>query len=156
MEIFKDLFQTEPNWVYTLCRVVAGIIIFPYGMQKLLGWFEDFGGGVGVKKSLESFRSKKVPLVIAWLVIIGQSFGSILLVVGLFGRFAAFVNFIIFTGALLSRRKEGWVMNWAGTKKGEGIEYFILLLSFLFIVMLKGSGALSIDLWLLANNEVEN
>lgn len=144
----NDLLQTEPNWVYTLCRLVAGVIIFPYGMQKLLGWFEDFGGGVGIRQSLESFKSKKVPFFIAWLVIIGQSFGSIMLVLGLFARFAAFANFIIFTAALLSHRKEGWVMNWAGKKKGEGIEYFILLLTLLIVVIFKGSGALSADFWL--------
>ncbi|MBC7847858.1 MAG: DoxX family protein [Flavobacterium sp.] len=148
MEILNDLLQTEPNWVYTLCRVVAGIIIFPYGMQKLFGWFEDFGGGVGIGQSLETFRSKKVPFAIAWMVIIGQSIGSMLLIIGLLGRFAAFANFIIFSGALFSHRKEGWVMNWVGKKKGEGIEYFILLLTLLIIILFKGSGALSIDFWL--------
>lgn len=149
MEILNDLLQTELNWVYTLCRLVAGIIIFPYGMQKLLGCFEDFGGGVGIRQSLESFKSKKVPPVIAWLVIIGQSFGSLMLIVGLFGRFAAFTNFIIFSGALFSHLKEGWIMNWTGKKKGEGIEYFILLLTLLIIVVFKGSGSLSVDflLW---------
>ena len=149
MEILHDLLQTDPNWVYTLCRLVAGIIIFPYGMQKLLGWFDDFGGGVGIKQSLASLKSKKVPVVIAWLVIIGQSFGSLMLVVGLFSRVVAVANFIIFTGALLSHRKEGWTMNWVGSKKGEGIEYFILLLVLLVIVIFKGGGVLSVDflLW---------
>lgn len=145
IEILNDLLQTEPNWVYTLCRLVAGIIIFPYGMQKLLGWFDDFGGGVGIRQSLASFKSKKIPAVIAWLVIIGQSFGSIMLVVGLFSRFAAAANFIIFTGALLSHRKDGWTMNWVGSKKGEGIEYFILLLALLIVVIFKGSGGVSVD-----------
>jgi putative oxidoreductase len=145
MKILNDLLQTELNWVYTLCRLVAGIIIFPYGMQKLLSWFDDFGGGVGIKQSLESFRSKKVPTVIAWLVIIGQSFGSIMLLVGLFSRFVAAANLIIFSGALLSHRKDGWTMNWVGSKKGEGIEYFILLLTLLIVVIFKGSGGLSVD-----------
>ena len=33
-------------------------------------------------------------------------------------------------------------------KKREGIEYFVLLLSLLLVVIVKGSGAMSIDLWL--------
>ncbi|PZX93330.1 hypothetical protein DOS84_10715 [Flavobacterium aquariorum] len=149
MEILNDLLQTDPNWVYTLCRLVAGIIIFPYGMQKLFGWFDDFGGGVGIKQSLLSFKSKKIPAAIAWLVIIGQSFGSIMLMVGFFARFAAIANFIIFVGALLSHREDGWTMNWVGSKKGEGIEYFILLLTLLIVVIFKGSGVFSVDflLW---------
>jgi putative oxidoreductase len=41
-------------------------------------------------------------------------------------------------------------MNWLGKKKGEGIEYFIMLLSILIVITIKGSGALSIDRWLLS------
>ncbi len=39
-------------------------------------------------------------------------------------------------------------MNWLGEKKGEGIEYHVMLLSLLLIVIVRGSGAMSIDLWL--------
>ena len=83
--------------------------------------------------------------IIGWLVIIGQSFGSIALITGCLGRIAAAGNFIIFTGALLTHAKGGWTMNWFSKKKGEGIEYFILLLAILLVVILKGSGPFSID-----------
>jgi putative oxidoreductase len=96
---------------------VAGIIIFPYGMQKLFGWFDDLGGGVGIKESLERLKKKKVPVLIGWLIIIGQSLGSIALILGCLGRFAALGNFIIFTGALISHISEGWTLNWLGKKK---------------------------------------
>jgi putative oxidoreductase len=86
--------------------------------------------------------------LIAWLVIIGQSFGSIALLLGCLGRIAAAGNFIIFAGALLVHAPDGWAMNWIGKKNGEGIEYFILLLSILLVIMIKGSGPLSIDNWL--------
>jgi NAD(P)-dependent dehydrogenase (short-subunit alcohol dehydrogenase family) len=43
---------------------------------------------------------------------------------------------------------DGWTLNWFGKKKGEGIEYFVMLLSLLLIILVKGSGAMSIDLWL--------
>ena len=35
-------------------------------------------------------------------------------------------------------------------KKGEGIEYHVMLLSLLLIVIVRGSGAMSIDLWLIS------
>ena len=35
-----------------------------------------------------------------------------------------------------------------GEKKGEGIDYSVMLLALLLIVIVKGSGAMSIDLWL--------
>jgi putative oxidoreductase len=147
--IYK-LLQTDVDYVYLFLRVVAGIIIFPYGMQKLFGWFDNFGGGVGIKETLTQLRSKKIPAVVAWLVIIGQSLGSIALILGSFGRIAAGANFIIFTGALILHAADGWTMNWSGKKKGEGIEYFVMLLSILIVIAIKGSGALSIDRWLLS------
>jgi len=147
--MIQKLLQTDNNFIYLFLRVVAGVIIFPYGMQKLFGWFDDLGGGVGVKETLANMRLKKIPIVIAWMVIIGQSLGSIALIAGFFGRIAAVGNFIIFTGALFVHAGDGWSLNWRSQKKGEGVEYFVLLLSILIVIIIKGSGPISIDSWLL-------
>lgn len=148
MNIFHSLLQTDSDWAYILLRIVAGVIIFPYGMQKLFGWFNDLGGGVGIKETLVQMAKKKIPKGIAWLIIIGQSVGSIALILGFLGRIAAVGNFIIFAGALFVHSSDGWAMNWASRKKGEGIEYFVLLLSILLVIAVKGSGSLSIDYWI--------
>ena len=129
---------------YFLLRVVAGLLFFQVGSMKLFGWF----GGSGFKKTLKQLTLKKIPTFIAWLVILGQSFGSIALLTGFLGRIAAGGLFIIFTGALIVHLPDGWAMNWFGEKKGEGIEYHVMLLSLLLIVIVRGSGAMSIDLWL--------
>jgi putative oxidoreductase len=142
--MIEKLIHTDPDYAWTFLRIIAGLIIFPYGMQKLFPWF----GGWGIKKTLEQLTLKKIPTSIAWLIIIGQSFGSIALVAGFLGRIAAGGLFIIFTGALIVHLPDGWTMNWFGEKKGEGIEYFVMLLSLLLIVIVRGSGAMSIDLWL--------
>ena len=144
------LLQTDPNYVYLFLRVISGIIIFPYGAQKLFGWFEDLGGGVGIKATLQKMRTRNIPATIAWLVIIGESLGSIGLIIGCFARIAAAADFIIFTGAMFLNVKNGWTMNWTGKKKGEGIEYFVMLLSMLLVIIIKGAGPLSIDRWLLS------
>ena len=140
----KTLFQTDLNYIAAFLRIIAGIIIFPYGMQKLFGWF----GGPGIKGTLAQMTFKRIPKFVGWLVIVGQSFGSIALIIGFLGRIAAGGLFIIFTGALIVHLPDGWSMNWFGTKNGEGIEYHVMLLSLLLIVIVSGSGALSIDAWL--------
>jgi putative oxidoreductase len=142
--MIEKLLHTDPDYAWTFLRIIAGLIIFPYGMQKLFPWF----GGWGIKKTLRQLTLKKIPTFIAWLIIIGQSFGSIALVAGFLGRIAAGGLFIIFTGALIVHLPDGWAMNWFGEKKGEGIEYFVMLLSLLLIVIVRGSGAMSIDRWL--------
>ena len=115
--MIKTLLQTNADYVSTFLRIIAGIIIFPYGMQKLFGWF----GGWGIKKTLKQLTLKKIPKFIAWLVIVGQSFGSIALLTGFLGRIAAGGLFIIFTGALIVHLPDGWAMNWFGEKKGKGL-----------------------------------
>jgi putative oxidoreductase len=99
--------------------------------------------------------ARNVPRVVALLIIIGQSFGSVALMIGFFGRIAAGGLFIIFTGALIVHQPEGWTLNWFGSKRGEGIEYFVLLLSLLVVIVIKGSGALSIDIWLTATTQTQ-
>ena len=144
--MIEKLLQTDADFACTFLRTIAGIIIFPYGMQKLLGWFD----GVGIKGTLEQMRVRKIPQFIGWLIIIGQSLGSIALIFGFLGRIAAGGLFIIFIGALIVHLPDGWAMNWFGRKNGEGIEYHVLLLSLLLIVIIRGSGAMSIDCWLSA------
>lgn len=147
--LIEMILQTDTDYTVMFTRIVAGVIIFPYGQQKLLGWWQDFGGGVGLRASLKQFENKNIPAVIAWLVILGQSFGSLALITGFASRIAAAANLVIFFGALIHHLPHGWVMNWTGRKTGEGIEYFVLLLSMLLVTLVEGSGALSVDRWLL-------
>jgi putative oxidoreductase len=121
--MIEAILQTDADYVCAFLRIVAGIVIFPYGMQKLFEWF----GGWGTKKTLEQMALKRIPKFIAWLVIVGQSFGSIALIAGFLGRIAAGGLFIIFTGALIVHLPDGWFLNWFGGKKGEGIEYLAIL-----------------------------
>jgi putative oxidoreductase len=84
--MIETLLQTNADYVCTFLRIIAGITIFPYGMQKLFPWF----GGWGIKKSLQQLTLRKIPIFIAWLIIVGQSFGSIALISNiLIGCFAA-------------------------------------------------------------------
>ena len=39
----------------------------------------------------------------------------------------------------------GFFMNWSGAQKGEGFEYHILAIALALVVMLRGSGAASVD-----------
>ena len=62
-------------------------------------------------------NKKKIPAGIAWLIIIGQSLGSIALLLGFLGRIAAGANIIIFMGALFVHASDGWAMNWLRKKE---------------------------------------
>jgi len=51
------------------------------------------------------------------------------------------------TGALVmgGHINNGFFMNWFGMQKGEGIEYFILVIGLALALMIGGSGKLSVD-----------
>jgi putative oxidoreductase len=138
------LLHTDPDYAWTFLRIIAGLIVLPYGMQKLFGWF----GGPGIDGTLNDLDSRRIPRSIAWLIIVGQSAGSVAILSGFLSRVAAGGLLVIFIGALIVHSGDGWMMNWYGRKSGEGIEYFVMLDSLLLLIVVKGAGALSVDLWL--------
>jgi putative oxidoreductase len=42
-------------------------------------------------------------------------------------------------------RHFGLFANWSGTQKGEGFEYHLLVIAITLAIMIKGSGAISLD-----------
>lgn len=140
--MFRKLINTDDNWASLIARVVLGLVILPHGLQKLLGLF----GGAGFTGTMGYFTSQGMPTVIAFLVIIGESFGALGLITGFIGRFCAFGIMLIMLGAMfMVHFKAGFFMNWTGQQQGEGFEYHLLTLGLGLIVLLKGSGAFSID-----------
>jgi putative oxidoreductase len=84
--------------------------------------------------------------VFAFLAICAEFLGSIGLLLGLLGRVAAFgiaCNMVV--AIAMVHWHFGLFANWYGTQKGEGYEYHLLAIAIALAIMIKGSGALSID-----------
>jgi putative oxidoreductase len=118
-----------------VARLAAGVVMFPHGTQHLFGWF----GGTG----LSSFVQYLGP--VAYLVSIGEVFGSFGLVVGALSRFSAAALVVIMLGAIfIGHARHGFFMNWYGTKQGEGFEYHLLMIALLVVVAIAGPGRFSL------------
>ncbi|HEX7120652.1 MAG TPA: DoxX family protein [Longimicrobiales bacterium] len=136
--------RTEDDIIPTLLRITLGVVIFPHGAQKLLGWF----GGPGYSVTMEALTGMVgLPWVIAFLVIVIEFFGALALIVGLFGRAAALGVATVMVGAVMAggHLANGFFMNWFGTQAGEGFEYHLLAIGLALAVLLRGSGAASVD-----------
>jgi putative oxidoreductase len=122
---------------------VLGIVFFIHGAQLTLGWF----GGYGFKGTMHFFTTQLgIPAVFAALAILAQFLGGLGLIVGLLGRIAAFgIAATMLVAVLKIHLAVGFFMNWSGTQKGEGYEYHLLAIVLCLLIMVKGSGALSID-----------
>ena len=142
--MLKKIFNTDSsNWVLTILRVTAGLVMFPHGAQKAIGWF----GGAGFTGTMGFFTEQLgIPAVFAALAIIAEFAGSLGLILGFISRIAAFgVAVTMVVAVLMVHLNHGFFMNWMGSQSGEGFEYHILILGLLIPVIFKGAGAWSVD-----------
>jgi putative oxidoreductase len=142
-ELTRALFQTSESVSPLILRVFLGIVMFPHGAQKVLGWF----GGAGFATTLASFSDKMhIPAVFAIMAILTEFFGPIALILGFLTRLAALaIAFDLLVAALLVHVHSGFFMNWLGKQKGEGIEYDLLLWAIALALIIQGAGRFSID-----------
>ena len=141
--MFRKLIDTTDDSVMTILRLVLGVIFFAHGAQKTFGWF----GGYGFSGTMGFFtQGMHIPAPFAFLAICAEFLGAIGLVIGLLGRVAAFgIACNMLVAVAMVHWHFGLFANWAGNQKGEGIEYHLLALAIALAIVIKGSGAFSID-----------
>lgn len=141
--MLQKILRTENDLGPTIARLAAGIVMFPHGAQKVLGWF----GGNGFSGTMEFFTGQMgLPWIVAFLVVIGEFLGSIGLIVGALSRICAGSIAVIMLGAIfMVHQGNGFFMNWYGAQEGEGFEYHLLMIGLCLVVLLKGGGAASVD-----------
>jgi len=141
--MFRKLLATPNDLTLTVVRLVLGVTFFAHGAQKMLGWF----GGHGFEGTMAFFTQQMgIPAPLAFLAICAEFFGGLGLIFGLLSRIAALgimANMVVAVAKVHSAN--GFFMNWTGQQKGEGFEYHLLAIALLIVVLVKGSGALSID-----------
>jgi putative oxidoreductase len=141
--MFRKLINTTGDPVIAILRLILGVVFFAHGAQKALGWF----GGYGFSGTMGFFtNAMHIPAPLAFLAICAEFLGGIGLIVGLLSRVAAFgIACNMLVAVVMVHRHFGLFANWAGDQKGEGIEYHLLALAIALAIMIKGSGAFSID-----------
>ena len=142
MKTLQLLFKTHGT-APLVARLTLGIVMFPHGAQKMLGWF----GGHGFTGTMGFFTgTMHIPAFFALLAILAEFAGSLGLITGLLSRVAAFgIAVTMVVAVLTSHAANGFFMNWLGNQKGEGFEYHVLAMALALTLMLRGAGALSAD-----------
>jgi putative oxidoreductase len=143
MKAFQFLFKTNDSFAPLMARLTLGIVMFPHGAQKALGWF----GGYGFSGTMNFFTQQMhIPAPLAFLAIAAEFAGSIGLILGCLSRVAAFgiaTNMVVAIATV--HAPNGFFMNWYGNQKGEGFEYHLLAIGLALIVMVYGAGKASLD-----------
>jgi len=140
----KYLFQTNDKFSYWVPRVILGCVMLPHGAQKLFGWF----GGFGFTNTMTYFtQTAGLPWIIAFLIVMGESLGSLGLILGFFTRLSALGLICIMVGAIITVHiPNGFFMNWFGKQAGEGFEYHLLVIGMSIPLLISGGGKYSVDM----------
>ena len=140
--MLNSIFRTDDDLAIFIARLALGVVILPHGLQKLLGLF----GGPGFSGTVGFFVQQGVPSIVAVLIIICESFGSIGLIIGFLSRLAALgITLIMLVSIFLVHLPNGFFMNWFGAQQGEGFEFHILAIGLALVVLIKGAGKWSVD-----------
>jgi putative oxidoreductase len=149
--MLKRLICTDDDTAALILRVMLGVVFFPHGAQKLFGWF----GGSGFSGTMAFFTDKMgIPAVLAFLAIMAESVGAVALIAGFLTRVAALgVGTNMVVAIFMVHLPNGFFMNWAGNKQGEGFEYHLLVIAIALALIIKGGGRWSVDRMLCVQKE---
>ena len=142
--MIRAALRTPDDPAPLVARLVLALVIFPHGAQHALGWF----GGYGFAGTYDWMTGTLgIPGIFAGLAIVTELVAPLALLVGLGGRVAALGVAGIMAVAAATHVEHGFFMNWFGalTPGAEGYEYHLLAIALAAVVILKGSGAASLD-----------
>jgi len=139
----QKIFAADSDLTGFITRLTIGLVMFPHGAQKVLGWF----GGPGYANEMKFFtETLHIPWLLAFAVIIIEFLGSISLIIGFASRLWAVAMIFLFLGIIFTAHVDhGFFMNWYGDQKGEGFEYHVLIIGLSLATLVKGSGRYSVD-----------
>jgi putative oxidoreductase len=127
------IYPQATEWAYLLLRVTAGLMLIPHVWPKLMAGPAAVAANVMVRRGVEP------ALAAAYVAIIVEVAGAILITLGLFTRAMAallVIEFIVIVKAHLT------MQGWGGA---GGAEYpFLWFVVFIFI-MCRGGGRYSVD-----------
>src|SRR5262245_26102277 len=116
-------------------RVVVGIVLTVHGAHDLFGVFESPAighGGLSARSAEMTALGLSPPMVVAIVLTVVQLAGGLLLIVGVFARWAALVV-AASEGVLLWKAvRWGFFLNWTNDPaRGHGVEFLVVIVGVL-------------------------
>ena len=132
-----NFYGSLDRFMLPLLRIALGLILIPHGCQKFFGWF----GGAGFARFVQIFETIGYKPGALWVTVVAsiELIGGLMLVFGLFTRFAALAIVLFMINAIWVTSAKGFFWT-AG-----GMEYSILIGIVALVLLVKGGGECSID-----------
>lgn len=134
---FGGIYSAANDYAEPILRIGLGSVLIPHGCQKLFGMF----GGMGLSGNAALFDRIGYTPGIFWGTLVGctELIGGILLVLGLFTRFAAAAVLIFMIAAVHFTSAKGFFWN------NGGSEYALLIGVCALFFLIRGSGNCALD-----------
>jgi putative oxidoreductase len=117
-----------------LMRIGVGVVFAWHGWLK-------FDGGVGNVAGFLVSLNVPAPEVVAWLMVIAEGIGGLLLIIGMFTRYVTLPLIALTIGAILMVKIDvGFIV-----QNGTGAELDVALLAGLFGLLFIGPGRLALE-----------
>ncbi len=116
-----------------LMRLIVGTVFAAHGAQKLFGAFD----GPGLAKVIEGMGT------IGYLVVIGEFFGGLGLIVGFLSRFSAASLIVVMSGAIMMVHGKNGFFSSSG-----GFEFNLALIGLLLPILIAGPGRFALGRYL--------
>jgi len=134
-------FSKQATLTPLIIRIVLGSVLFAHGAQKLLGWFN----GYGFSGTMNYFtETEGLPWIVGFAVILIEFFGPIALLLGVATRITGLAIAAVMTGVIITNFHTYFFMNWFGSQKEEGYEFFILMIGMSLSLVVSGAGKYSV------------
>jgi len=127
-------YQAGSNLAYAFMRFATGAVLVPHGIVKLMGM------SPGTYATNIAQHGLPMPMALAWLMILTESFGAAFLALGLFTRFCAAAIWIEMAVIIFLFQ---WQFGYFWTNRG--VEYALLWLLLCTAILFRGGGRYSLD-----------
>lgn len=117
-------------------RIALGGMFVVHGLDKMFGWFTDFGGMGAIESLLRGYGYTE-PTILAWVLAVGETLGGALLVLGLFTPAAAGMVLAVLANTIAV--KGDWNVFLGG------VELELVYAAIAFALLFTGPGRASID-----------
>ncbi|MEO1050159.1 MAG: DoxX family protein [Bacteroidota bacterium] len=135
--MIKSIIERKPDLLPLILRISLGIVFIPKGFELVLNYHDSLDwlttGALGL------------PAYFAYAVIVIEFYGALFLVVGLSSRIMAASIGLLVIGTIPYHIFSGLSIDWVGETVGYGLEFQLLIVGIIAVLMITGSGKLSLD-----------
>jgi len=135
--MLRKLIKDRSSLLPLILRITLGLILIPQGFHLIINYYD----------SLDWLMKGtfQLPFLVAYAIIVIEFYGGIFLIAGLSGRLTAGAIGLLVIAAISYHSIPGLSTDLLGQTIGQGIEFHLLVLAITLVLIITGSGKVSLD-----------